>query len=323
MSGLLVVMLNPAIDRTLHVPRLQGGQVNRATQAEHRAGGKGLNVVRAAATMGYAATITGPLGGHSGRLLAELTANENLAADWYWLESGETRHCILISHDDTDTTVVNEPGPEVSAQGWLEMAAHIRRLAGRHAAVAFSGSLAPGIDPQAFGALARSLALTERPVYLDTSGEVLALALPNPAGLSIKVNRAELAAGLRQPLNNIDEVSRAGKSLLARGATMVVVTLGSEGALVISAQGCWRAHSPRVEVVSTVGSGDSLLAGFAGALLQGGEITEALKIGVACGAANALDHLPGRFTPEQLKALLAQIEISKLGIKNEELRMKN
>jgi fructose-1-phosphate kinase PfkB-like protein len=100
--------------------------------------------------------------------------------------------------------------------------------------------------------------------------------------------------------------------LLSRGAVKVVVSLGSEGAVVIAPEGCWRANSPSVNVVSTVGSGDSMLAGFVVALLNGELVENALKQGVACGAANAMSHLPGRFEYEAVEKLLAQVEVTKV-----------
>jgi 1-phosphofructokinase family hexose kinase len=195
---------------------------------------------------------------------------------------------------------------------WLEFLTHIRRLAKDSGAIAFSGSLPPGVDAQEFCVLARSLALPERKVLLDTSGEVLQLALAQPAGLCIKVNREELAAGLRRPLAVMSDIVRAGKMLLARGATLVVVTLGSKGAIVVAPEGCWQAGSPKISVASTVGSGDSMLAGFAVALLNDQSVEDALRLGVACGAANATSHLPGRFEQKLVGELLAQVETKEI-----------
>ena len=308
----LAVTPNPAIDRRLHVGQLAVGEVNRAGRVENAAGGKGLNVVRAARTLGYRVVATGPLGGHTGHLFADLTCAEGLDTDWYWLESGDTRITTLITHDNRDTTVINEPGPAVSKMAWLEFLAHIQGLADQSAAITLSGSLPPDVDTAEFCALARSLALPERRVYLDTSGEVLQLALSQPDRLCIKVNRTELATGLRQSLAEVTDVVKAGKMLLMCGAALVVVTMGREGAIAIAPEGCWQANSPAVEVVSTVGSGDSLLAGFAVALLNGEPIEYALKLGVACGAANATSHLPGRFEYATVEKLLAQVEITEL-----------
>ena len=113
---LLAVAPNPAIDHILTVPTMTVGQVHRATGVQLAPAGKGLNVARAARTLGCKALATGPLGGRPGQIVADLARTEGLPADWYWLSTGETRTCLLINHAGTDTTVINEPGPNLSAE---------------------------------------------------------------------------------------------------------------------------------------------------------------------------------------------------------------
>ncbi len=310
---LLSVTSNPTIDRTLHLPYLTVGEVHRATAVHMAAGGKGLNVTRAARTLGGEVLATGPLAGHSGRLVADLAAAEGLRADWYWLKSGETRTCLLINHDTGDATVINEPGESLSQVDWAGFAAHVERLAGQARAVAFSGSLPPGVNPAALSALAHAVVAPERAVYLDTSGAALAFALGRPGGLCLKVNRAELAAELHLTTDEFSMgiIMAVGQSLLARGAALIVVTLGREGALAMTPEGCWQASAPPVEVVSTVGSGDSMLAGLALARLEGRSLEAALVFGVACGAANATTRLPGRFERNTVETLLTQVNVKR------------
>ncbi|GIK41641.1 MAG: 1-phosphofructokinase [Chloroflexota bacterium] len=310
---LLTITPNPTIDRMLHVPKLTAGLVHRATSVQLGAGGKGLNTARAARTLGGEVVVTAPLAGHSGRLLADLLAEEGLPADWYWLESGETRAAELLTHDSGDATVINEPGESMSPQAWEDFAGHVERLASRARAVAFCGSLLPGVEPEVLGVLARALVSPRRAVYLDTSVAALAAALTQPSGLCLKVNRAELAVGLGRSADSfsISQVIEAGQALLAQGAALVVVTLGAEGALGIAPEGCWQASSPWVKVVSTVGSGDSFLAGLAIARMEGGSLASALALGVACGAANATTHLPGRFEHSLVETLLSQVNVKR------------
>jgi 1-phosphofructokinase family hexose kinase len=298
----------------LHVPVLTAGLVHRATSMQLGAGGKGLNVARAARIVGGEVLVTAPLAGYSGRLLADLLTVEGLPANWYWLDSGETRTCVLTTHDIGDATVINEPGQPMSDQAWADFAGHVERLAGPVQAVALCGSLLPGVNPEALSALARELVSARRAVYLDTSVAALTAALARPDGLCFKVNRAELAVGLGRAVDRFPtgQIVAAGQELLARGAALVVVTLGGEGALAIAPEGVWQASTPPVQVVSTVGSGDSVLGGLALARLRGQNVAEALAFGVACGAANATTNLPGRFEREQVETLLAQVEIKRI-----------
>jgi 1-phosphofructokinase family hexose kinase len=311
---LLTVTPNPTIDRTLYLPQMTIGQVHRATKVHLAAGGKGLNVSRAAHTLGCEVLTTGPLAGRAGQIVAELAKVEDLSADWHWLQTRETRTCLLINHETGDATVINEPGPTLSAKEWSGFAAHIKQLAQKVQAVTFAGSVPPGVAPAALGALARSLISVERAVYVDTSGTALAAVLTQPDGLRIKVNQFELATGLNIELGSdpIERLVEAGQLLLARGAVLVVITLGSEGALAIAPEGAWQASSAPIAVSSTVGSGDSMLAGLAVARLKGQLIDTALAFGVACGSANALSDLPGHFKPRQVKILLAKTKIKRV-----------
>ncbi len=310
---LLSVTSNPTIDRMLRVPRLTPGQVHRAEEVHCSAGGKGLNVARAARVVGGQVLVTGPLGGHTGRQVAELAENEGLAADWFWRQSGETRNCILINHTALDTTVVNEPGSDVTEQDWSGFETHVTRLAATAGAVAFSGSHPPGVAPERLGALARRLASGHRAVYLDSSAAALKAALREPCRLCVKVNGQELldGMGLAGP-PALERIVRASRLLIGSGAELVVATLGSQGATALAGERGWRVEAPGVEVVSSVGSGDAFLAAFAVTRLKGGSLPEALAWGAACGAANATTPLPARFPFSLARALADRVRVEEL-----------
>jgi fructose-1-phosphate kinase PfkB-like protein len=123
-----------------------------------------------------------------------------------------------------------------------------------------------------------------------------------------------LAVGLGRSVDGFStgQIIEAGRELLARGAALVVITLGGEGALAIAPEGCWQASAPYVPVVSTIGSGDSFLAGLAVARLEGQTLQSALALGVACGAANANTNLPGRFERDLVEALISQVSLKRL-----------
>jgi len=309
---LLTITPNPPLDRTLYVPQLTVGKVHRARQVHQAAGGKGLNVMRVAQVLGCQAFTSGPLAGRAGQIYADLAKAEGIEDYWYWLSRGETRTCLLINHQTSDATVINEPGPPISAADWQGFATHVQKLAEPVRALTFAGSLAPGLKAGALAALARSLVRPDRAVYLDTSGPPLAAALARPDGLAIKVNRIELGAALGRELDDAVRLVEAGRILLARGAALVVITLGAGGAVAVTPAGSWRGTAPPVEVVSTVGSGDSFLAGLAVARLRGNSIDRALRQAVACGAANALTRLPGQIDLATVERLLRETAATRI-----------
>lgn len=311
---LLTVTPNPSVDRILHVPRLTAGDVHRATSLQLAAAGKGINVTRTAHIVGCNVVATAPLGGRNGQILDDLVQAEGFSSNWFQLKSGETRACTLITHNTGDTTVINEEGPLVSTEDWAAFETHVQKLAQKAKAVVFSGSIPLGVDPQAFAQLSRSVANNNRAVYVDTSNASLAAVLANPAGLCLKVNQHELAVGLNfdpgdQPLN---QLIKTGYSLLERGALVVVVTLGRKGALSITKTGCWQAIPPAINLVSAVGSGDAMAAGFAVARLQNKTMPDALVFAVACGSVNALNNVPGQVDLDQLGDIQSKVALRQI-----------
>jgi 1-phosphofructokinase family hexose kinase len=307
---LLVFTPNPAIDRVLFVPGFRTAEVCRVSKRSDGAGGKGLNVVRVARTLGVPARVCGPLGGDTGRVVAALAAAEGLDCEWHWLVEGETRICVLVTDAEAhDTLTINEPGPQISAAAWERLAQHTLNAARAATIVASSGSLPPGVAVEQFVSLLQRI---ERPVYLDTSGAALGAALDMPLAM-LKVNAHELGAALGAALDTPEEAAAAAEQVRERGPHTVIVTLGKQGAVAAGASGIWWARPPSVAPISPVGSGDAVLAGVTAALLDGEPLGEALRLGVACGAANVLVPGPGIVRPDDIARMRHETIVTRIG----------
>jgi 1-phosphofructokinase family hexose kinase len=284
---LLSITPNPSIDRLLLVPGFRHADVARVAEVRDAAGGKGLNVARVARTLGLPVRICGLLAGDTGRRIAALAQAEGFEARWSWLAHGESRVCLLmIDPAAPDTLVVNERGPETSASDWDVLANLAEFEASAATAVAVSGSLPPGVAASQLTTLLQRL--TGRvAVYLDTSGAALVAALDLPLAL-LKVNAEELGAAVGAAISTPEQAHAAAAYVHARGPAIVIVTLGKDGAVAVGAGGAWLARPPELAAISAVGSGDALLAGVAAGLLEQRSLAEALRLGVACGAANTL-----------------------------------
>jgi 1-phosphofructokinase family hexose kinase len=301
---ILCLTPNPALDHTLIVPALHPGEVHRASRAMITAGGKGLNVARALRTLGGDPLCLGFLGGHSGRLLAELAEREGLSGAWTWT-AGETRTCVIIAPEHGgEATVINEGGPKVSAHDWAALSADVRRQAASAQLVCVSGSLPQGSPAEAFAALLRELCAVGKTVWVDASGPALAAALA-VTGIRVKANGDEIGGLLNQTVNTAESARMVANALRERGVRQAVITLGSEGAVMVNDAGAWRVRAPDVSVVSAVGSGDAFLAGLVLAHSQGCRPDEALRWAAAAGAANALTVGGGRLTLADFRAALA------------------
>ncbi len=311
---LLCVNPNVSIDRTLVVPGFRHGAVWRAQRVLAVCGGKGLNVARVAQRLGRRAMCCGFLAGPTGRVAAALAEREGLAAHWTWVE-GDSRTCVMIvdtdgggdgGGDGGEATVINEPGPPVTAAGWQHLAGDVTEQAAHAGTVCLCGSLPPGVPAGGFAGLIRDLGMAGVPVWVDTSGAALAEAADSaPAGL--KVNAAEVGHLLGRPVPDEPRgAAQVASALRRRGPDTphtVVVTLGAAGAVLVDGAGAWAVRPPAITAVSAVGSGDAFLAGLVGGLLDGLATPEALRHAAACGAANALQVGGGQVEPADVARL--------------------
>ena len=270
-------------------------------------------MARAARTLGFPARLTGFLAGHTGALVAQLAREEGLEAWWHRLEHGETRNCLLINHERGDATVINEAGPTLTMREWEAFAQDVEARASQAEAVVLAGSVPPSVPAEAYADLCRALTRRARRVYVDTPGPPLAAVLRDPAGLCLKVNRSELSQALGQSLEEPGRLLALLRSLIGAGAVLAGVTMGAGGAVLATADGAWRAETPKAPLRSSVGSGDSFLAGLAGGHLEGWSTPEVLRLATACGAANAETPYPAVFEAERVAELRSRSLVESLG----------
>jgi len=281
----------------------------RATASRVAAGGKGVNVARALTALGVRARCMGPLGGASGKILADLAAAEGLPATWTWCDV-ETRSClILVDSAARAATVINEAGPRLAARDWKQVCSDVLAGASGASAICISGSLPPGFPPEGLAELCRSLIDSGQRPWVDSSGAALNAVLSVP-GVRLKVNREEVEELLGGHLDNVVACEEAARQLLSRGMATVVLTMGGHGAVLAAPEGRWHVAAPPIETSSAVASGDSFLAGLLSAWTSGRALPEALCWGVAAGTANALAAGGARFTRAQFDSVLAQVRPS-------------
>ena len=267
MARVLTVTLNPALDLTVQLPSLRLGEVNRSDSLQVHAAGKGLNVAQVLADLGHQLTVTGFLGEGNPQAFEQLFAARGFA-DEFVRVPGDTRSNIKLAEAGGQVTDINGPGLMVSEAHCAELLARLERLAPVHDLVVVAGSLPRGIASQWFVQLLSRLKALGVRVALDTSGDALRKGLAASPWL-IKPNEEELAEARGIALNKSSELTAEARRLQAQGIEHVVVSQGANGVSWFSPNAAWHAHPPKVRVVSTVGAGDSLLAGMLHGLLEG------------------------------------------------------
>jgi 1-phosphofructokinase len=310
----VTVTLNPAIDQTVLLDSLVPGAVHRAQSppAAPQAGGKGVNVAQVLAALGVPSAAAGWLGADNATVFEAAFARHGIVDDMQRM-AGSTR-CNLKLTDlrRGETTEVNLPGialdPAARQRAEAELLARLdaRRVPGTR--VVLAGSLPPGAEATTWLRVAGFLAARGVPVVADLDavalGALLA-GLPAPSlPVLAKPNREELQALAGRPLGGPAEVADAARALLCeRGVPRVLVSLGSEGAVVVGPEGRWFAPAPEVPAVAgTSGAGDALLAGTLAAWGEEGRaFPEAVRFGMACAAWRI--RQPG-FTPAPSRVAL-------------------
>lgn len=290
---ILTVTPNPSLDRTVELPALVRGAVLRATAAQVDPGGKGVNVSRVLAAAELATVAVLPSGGRVGARLADLLAPLGVPVVAVPVR-GTTRSNTTLVEPDGTTTKINEPGPELSTQEAAALEAQVAELAGRASWVVTAGSLPAGLPVDFHARIVRAAHVAGAKVAVDTSGAPLAAAAAARPNL-VKPNLEELAELLGRELPSLGAVLAAAEELRAWGVGAVLVSLGERGALLVDASGAHHACTPAVPVRSTVGAGDSTLAGFLAATTTGSSGAAALVSAVAFGAAAV--QLPGSAVP--------------------------
>ncbi|MCA0452540.1 MAG: hexose kinase [Chloroflexi bacterium] len=302
---------NPALDHTLVVPAFKAGTVLRAQSSLAAAGGKGLNVARAAQILGAHTLSFSFLGGHTGRLIADYAQQESLEGDWTWID-GETRTCVIVTDAQTgEATVINEQGPQVTDGDWVRLHETVLHQIAQATDICFSGSLPPNSPIERYVALVSAARDAGKRVWVDTSSAPLHAALPI-TGITIKINGDEAGGILGHTVSTPELAVAAAYEFQKRGTGNVVITLGKDGAVMVHPSGRWWAKPPAVVVQDPIGSGDSFLAGLVTAYSAGLTPDVALKHAVAAGAANATTVGGGDFPLETFKHILAETTIKSI-----------
>ncbi|WP_029067962.1 1-phosphofructokinase family hexose kinase [Jonesia quinghaiensis] len=283
---------NPSIDRAYDLTTLVPGEVNRSHASHVDAGGKGINVSRGLHLNGVETTAVMPYSGPDGDLLVSLLS----AADISVLPvcgQGDTRSNITLVEESGSTTKINAPGPiltETTLNGILKTVADVL-----HAGdiVVGAGSLPAGAPDDLYVQLAQVAAAKGGQLVLDTSGTPLATAVAAGGLALIKPNEDELGELVGRTLHTVGEVVTAAREVINQGTEAVLVSLGANGALLVTATNTWWAGGPALIPASTVGAGDMTLAGYLS--VPNADIPDRLKTAVAWGRAAVL--LPGTAVP--------------------------
>ena len=301
------VCLNPSFDKTVEVDAMTAGTLNRVHSVLMDPGGKGANLAAVLTCLGAQAQCVGLLGEDNARSYEALLNSRGVPNGFMHIPGAVRTNTKIVSRDGTPVTELDEPGPEVAAE---TITALMKLMRGRYGLgiLALTGSLPPGAPADTYASLMRGL---RTPSVVDCRGPALLEALTEHP-LLVKPNREELEEAVRTRLNSLEAVIAAGRTLLDRGAKKALVSMGADGAVLLTRERTLFAPALKVTVSSTVGAGDAMLAGFLMERDAGASDEEAMRSAVAAGAASVMTDGTGQVRREDFDRLRPRVELREI-----------
>ena len=305
------VTLNPAFDLVGRLARIEIGEVNTVETLGLYPAGKGINVAKVLADLGAKLSVTGFLGKENQGDFVQAFA-QNRVEDKFYRIAGKTRINVKITETEADVTDLNFLGFEISEQDWKAFIRQSQTWESQYDLVAVCGSLPRGVTPEQFAAWLESLHQQGLKVVLDSSNAALTAGLTAHPWL-VKPNRRELEVWAGRSLHTIEEVIEAAEQLRSHGIENVIISMGEKGSVWLNSEGVLQAQPPHCKnVVSTVGAGDSMVAGLIYGFSQGWSKEKTLSFASATSALAVSQSNVGISDKQALEQILAQVKLTNL-----------
>ena len=301
------ITFNPALDYIAQVENFKIGEINRTKTETILPGGKGLNVSIVLKNLEIENTALGFVAGFTGEELIHKMESQGVKTDFVRVEKGITRINLKISsisENQVEETALNGMGPQITKNDMNVLFEKIQKMSTKDIVI-LSGSIPKNMDKDIYEKICKELKGKGITFIVDSTQELLMNVLKyNP--FLIKPNQEELEETLNCKISTKEDIVNAAKELKKMGAQNVLVSLGNDGALLLTKEDeTYYSKAPKGQVVNTVGSGDSMVAGFLAGYYQTQDYEYALKVGVAAGSASAFSIRLA--TKEDVELLLKQL----------------
>lgn len=281
------VTLSPALDYLVWLDQFEEGGLNRTEKTAFRAGGKGINVSVVLSRLGFKSICLGFTAGFVGTELIRMLNADGIRHDFITVKDGCSR--INVKIKSNTESEINAYGPRISGKELEELKKQAEKLKSGDVLV-LSGNPPKNVPEDVYSELINAVSEKQVRIVLDTSGKHLLSALEKHPWL-IKPNRAELEEAFETKFDSMEQIAGAALKLREKGAENVLVSLGAEGALLASDDGCvYTCAIPAGQLIDSTGAGDSMVAGFIAEDLAGGSREECIRYAVACGCASSYSY---------------------------------
>ena len=305
------ISLNPSIDRTVNVEKFVPGGLNRVVSAHSVAAGKGINVALTASALGVASECIGFMYREGSKLFEKRLMVGGVEYNFVWCD-GSVRTNVKVFDQSTGTiTEINESGARVSEDDLKRMTDLVALHAENTDYLVLAGSLPPGCPADYYRTLIQTVEGLGCRCVLDADGDRMRYGL-EARPFMIKPNRYELELMTGEKLNSLKEIRDAAQKYLDMGVSVVAVSPGSEGALITDGDETLYAPKLALDVKSTVGAGDAMVAGLTCGFIGDNELEDAFRMGVACASARCATESYRVIDKTEYKRLLDQVKIERV-----------
>ena len=295
--------LNPSIDYVVHLDSFISGMTNRTIAESYCVGGKGINVSCILSELGIKSTAWGFTAGFTGDEIEKALVKKGIYSEFIRLKNGISRINIKIKADEESE--INGQGPHITDEELQQLLLMTDRISDGDTVV-LAGSIPKTVADDIYERILAKLKNRNIMTVVDATGKLLLNCLKYEPFL-IKPNRQEISEIFSAKIENFEEIEMYAKKLMQMGARNVIVSLGGNGAFLFAEDGkIYHSGTLEEKVLDTVGSGDSMVAGFVAGFEQTGDYGYALKLGTACGNATAFSQ--GLAKKEKIYEVLEKLD---------------
>ena len=296
------ITFNPALDYISQVNNFEIGKINRTEKEKILPGGKGLNVSTVLKNLGIKSTALGFIAGFTGEELKRNIEQRGIKTDFIKVKKGITRINVKIS--SKEETALNGNGPDIATEDINELLEKIEQINSKDTVI-LAGNIPKCINNDIYEIICKKLECKKVRFVVDATKELLMNVLKYKPFL-IKPNKEELEETFKEKIETKEDIIVHAKKLQEMGAQNVLISLGGEGAILVTKENKeYFLNAPKGKVLNTVGAGDSMVAGFIAGYEKSGEFEYAFKMGVATGSASAFSMKLA--TAEEVANLLKEI----------------
>ena len=300
--------LNPALDKTVTIPAFAVGGVNRIERMRLDPGGKGINVSKVIAALGWRSIAMGILGGAAGRYIKTCLDQMGIENDFVFVKEETRTNLKIIDPERKTNTDINERGMPAKGRTMRRMLERLKARVTSGDTVVLAGKAPPGVSDEVYLDWAVQLKALGAKVCMDADGPLLFHGIKAGPEI-IKPNEEEFSRLVGKPLVSLEETARAAVELNCRGIRQIAVSMGAKGALFVKDGRVLYAHGLKVPVKSTVGAGDATMAAMVLGEERGESWEDTIRLAIAAGAASVMCEGTEAASAKVVQELIQQVNM--------------